>query len=80
MAPGSTANVISALASILFPGLGQLVQGRVLAALFFLILGGVIWGIFLLLGLITFGVLTPGGFLGHILAAWNCAVWRPRQP
>lgn len=30
-----TANVISALANVFIPGLGQLVQGRFLAALFF---------------------------------------------
>ncbi|MCE9680609.1 hypothetical protein LZP69_15765 [Shewanella sp. AS1] len=32
---GSTGNVIAALGSFLFPGLGQLVQGRLLAALMF---------------------------------------------
>ncbi|MGI2852834.1 hypothetical protein ACRTDR_01205 [Shewanella algae] len=32
---GSAGNVIAALASVFFPGLGQLVQGRILAALVF---------------------------------------------
>jgi hypothetical protein len=36
--PGSAGNVISALASFVYPGLGQLVQGRVLAALIFFLM------------------------------------------
>ncbi|GAA0823077.1 hypothetical protein GCM10009111_32200 [Colwellia asteriadis] len=35
---GSAGNVISAICSIFFPGLGQLVQGRVLPALIFAII------------------------------------------
>jgi len=35
---GSGGNVIAALCNIFFPGLGQLVQGRILAALVFAIL------------------------------------------
>ncbi|MCL1094427.1 hypothetical protein [Shewanella kaireitica] len=34
---GSAGNVIAAIASFFFPGLGQLVQGRILAALVFCI-------------------------------------------
>jgi len=34
---GSTGNVIAAIASLFFPGLGQLLQGRVLAALLFFV-------------------------------------------
>lgn len=34
---GSTGNVISAICNIFFPGLGQLVQGRLLPALIFAI-------------------------------------------
>ncbi len=33
---GSTGNVIAGLASFFYPGLGQLVQGRLLSAAFFL--------------------------------------------
>lgn len=44
---GSTGNVIAALASFFIPGLGQLLQGRVLAALIQFILAGILW-IFLL--------------------------------
>ncbi|TYK64454.1 hypothetical protein [Colwellia echini] len=34
---GSTGNVIAALCNVFFPGLGQLIQGRPLAALIFAI-------------------------------------------
>jgi TM2 domain-containing membrane protein YozV len=34
---GSTGNVISALCNVFFPGLGQLVQGRIMAAIIFAI-------------------------------------------
>ncbi|AAN57369.2 hypothetical protein HRJ35_00910 [Shewanella oneidensis MR-1] len=34
---GSTGNVIAAIASLFFPGLGQLLQGRILAALLFFV-------------------------------------------
>ena len=44
---GSTGNVIAALSSFFIPGLGQLLQGRVLAALIQFVLAGVLW-IFLL--------------------------------
>lgn len=35
---GSTGNVIAALASFFIPGLGQLIQGRILAALLFCVI------------------------------------------
>ncbi|ASK70840.1 MULTISPECIES: hypothetical protein [Shewanella] len=34
---GSAGNVIAAIASLFFPGLGQLVQGRIMAALLFFV-------------------------------------------
>jgi len=37
---GSGGNVIAALCSIFLPGLGQLVQGRIIAAILFFILTG----------------------------------------
>ena len=43
---GSGGNVIAALCNIFFPGLGQLVQGRILAALLFAIFffgGAALW-------------------------------------
>jgi len=41
---GSTANVMAAICSVLLPGLGQLVQGRLLMALFFFVVVGSAWG------------------------------------
>lgn len=35
---GSAGNVISAIASLFFPGLGQLLQGRIMAALLFFVI------------------------------------------
>jgi TM2 domain-containing membrane protein YozV len=66
MSQGSTGNVIAALASFFIPGLGQLLQGRVLAAIFYFVLSGIIW-------VVTLGVL---GVLGHIIACLDAAVHR----
>jgi TM2 domain-containing membrane protein YozV len=44
---GSTGNVIAALASFFIPGLGQLLQGRLLMAIIHFVLASVLW-IFLL--------------------------------
>ena len=65
MSQGSTGNVIAALASFFIPGLGQLLQGRILPAIGFFVLSGILW--FFLLG-----------WLGHILATIDAAVWKPR--
>lgn len=40
---GSTGNVIAAVCSFFVPGLGQLVQGRVLIALVMFVLAGFLW-------------------------------------
>ncbi len=64
---GSAANVIAAVCSFLIPGLGQLVQGRLLGAVFYLVLTGVLW-------LVSLGFL---GWLGHVVAALDAALWRP---
>ncbi len=61
--PGSPGNVISALASFFYPGLGQLVQGRALAALLFFLAGTFLW--FFLLGWII-----------HIWACIDAALYR----
>ena len=45
---GSTGNVIAALASFFIPGLGQLIQGRLLIAIIHFVLAGALW--FFLLG------------------------------
>lgn len=44
---GSAGNVIAALASFFIPGLGQLIQGRVLMALIMFLLAGLLWWFFL---------------------------------
>ena len=64
--PGSEGNVIAALASLVVPGLGQLAQGRIFSALLQLVFSGVLW-------VLSFGLL---GWVGHILAALDAALWR----
>jgi TM2 domain-containing membrane protein YozV len=64
--PGSGGNVIAALASLIIPGLGQLAQGRLLSAVLQFIFSGILW-------VISFGLL---GWIGHILAAVDAALWR----
>ncbi|MEA3144949.1 MAG: hypothetical protein QOI53_361 [Verrucomicrobiota bacterium] len=64
--PGSGGNVIAALASLIVPGLGQLAQGRILSAVLQFIFSGILW-------VISFGLL---GWIGHILAAVDAALWR----
>ncbi|MBA3883407.1 MAG: hypothetical protein H0X73_12010 [Chthoniobacterales bacterium] len=40
---GSTGNVIAALCSFFIPGLGQLIQGRVMMALIQFVLAALLW-------------------------------------
>jgi TM2 domain-containing membrane protein YozV len=40
---GSAGNVIAALASFFIPGLGQLLQGKVLKAIIMFLLAGLLW-------------------------------------
>lgn len=47
MSQGSTGNVIAAVCSFFIPGLGQLVQGRLLAAIVQFVLAGLLWFIFM---------------------------------
>jgi hypothetical protein len=63
---GSGGNVIAAIASLLIPGLGRLAQGRIFSAFLMLLVSGILW-------IMTFGLL---GWLGHILAALDAALWR----
>jgi hypothetical protein len=64
---GSTGNVIAGIASFFIPGLGQLIQGRLFAALFMFLLAGAIH-------VFSFGLL---GWLGHVIAALHAAVYDP---
>jgi len=61
---GSAGNVIAALASFFIPGLGQLIQGRPFAAMFFFIGHLLLWLIFL-------------GWVFNLLAALNAAWYQP---
>ncbi len=61
---GSGGNVLAAICSFFIPGLGQLVQGRVLAAFLFFVAAGVLW-IFLL------------GWVIHFWSVIDAARWRP---
>ena len=63
---GSAGNVIAALASFFIPGLGQLLQGRVLKAAFMFVLAGVVW-------FITFGTF---GWIIHLWSVIDAAVYR----
>lgn len=65
MGQGSTGNVIAAVCSFFLPGLGQLVQGRLLMAFIHFVLVSVLW-IFLL------------GWLIHIWSTLDAALWTPR--
>ena len=60
---GSTGNVISALASFVYPGLGQLAQGRIVAALFFFLAGSLLWIVLL-------------GWIVHLFAAFDAATFQ----
>lgn len=44
--PGSTGNVIAALASFFIPGLGQLLQGKPFRALIMFVFAAVLWVFF----------------------------------
>jgi TM2 domain-containing membrane protein YozV len=61
--PGSAGNVIAALCSFFVPGLGQLVQGRFLAAVLYFVGTWILWCCCL-------------GWLPHVISIIDAAVWR----
>ena len=61
---GSGGNVIAALCSFFLPGLGQLLQGRLLAAAIHFVLASILWWFFL-------------GWVIHIWSAYSAAVYEP---
>jgi TM2 domain-containing membrane protein YozV len=63
---GSTGNVIAALASFFIPGLGQLLQGRLIMAIVQFVLAGALW-VFLL------------GWLVHLWSVLDAALYKPRS-
>ncbi len=64
-APGSTGNVIAAVCSFFIPGLGQLVQGRLLIAIVMFVLAGILWWFLL-------------GWIIHLWSIIDAAVYRGR--
>jgi TM2 domain-containing membrane protein YozV len=61
---GSGGNVLAAICSFFIPGLGQLVQGRLLAAFLFFVAAAVLW--FVLLGWVI-----------HLWSVIDAARWKP---
>ncbi|MDJ0838722.1 MAG: hypothetical protein QNK37_19550 [Acidobacteriota bacterium] len=60
---GSAGNVLAAICSFFIPGLGQLVQGRLLIAIIMFVLAGVMWFFFL-------------GWLIHLWSIIDAAIWK----
>jgi TM2 domain-containing membrane protein YozV len=63
---GSTGTVIAAAASFFIPGLGQLLQGRLLKAAVMFVLAGVLWWFLL-------------GWIIHLWSILDAALWKPRE-
>lgn len=61
---GSAGNVIAALASFFIPGLGQLLQGRLIMAIVHFVLAGALW--FILMGWII-----------HLWSILDAAMFKP---
>jgi TM2 domain-containing membrane protein YozV len=62
---GSAGNVIAAICSLFVPGLGQLVQGRLLKAIIQFVLAATLWVILL-------------GWIIHLWSVLDAATWKPR--
>jgi TM2 domain-containing membrane protein YozV len=60
---GSAGNVIAALASFFIPGLGQLVQGRLLIALVMFVMAALLWLVLL-------------GWIVHLWSILDAAVYK----
>lgn len=63
---GSAGNVLAALCSFFIPGLGQLLQGRVIAAVFYFIFAVILW--FFLLGWVI-----------HLISIIDAALYSPKD-
>jgi len=61
---GSAGNVIAALASFFIPGLGQLLQGRLIKAAIQFVLAGILWWFLL-------------GWIIHLWSILDAAMWKP---
>ncbi len=63
---GSGGNVIAALASFFIPGLGQLLQGRLLLAIVQFVLAGILWVLWL-------------GWIIHLWSILDAALFKPKH-
>lgn len=61
---GSSGNVIAAVCSFFIPGLGQLVQGRLLKAIVMFVLAAVLWWFLL-------------GWIIHLWSILDAALYKP---
>ncbi|WP_424680945.1 hypothetical protein [Frateuria sp. YIM B11624] len=62
---GSTGNVIAAVCSFFIPGLGQLVQGRLLKAVIMFVLAAALWIVWL-------------GWIVHLWSILDAALYKPQ--
>jgi TM2 domain-containing membrane protein YozV len=63
---GSTGNVIAAVCSFFIPGLGQLVQGRLLKAAVMFVLAAALWVIWM-------------GWIIHLWSILDAAMFKPNR-
>jgi TM2 domain-containing membrane protein YozV len=63
---GSSGNVLAAICSFFIPGLGQLVQGRLLIAIVMFVLAGLLWIVML-------------GWLIHLWSILDAALFKPAR-
>ena len=63
---GSGGNVLAALCSFFVPGLGQLLQGRLIKAAVMFVLAGLLWFVFL-------------GWVVHLWSVVDAAMFAPRR-
>lgn len=63
---GSAGNVLAAICSFFIPGLGQLVQGRLLIAIVMFVLAGVLWIVWL-------------GWIIHLWSILDAAMFKARS-
>jgi len=57
--------MLAGLASLIIPGVGQLMQGRFVTGLMVMIVTGLLWCIGL-------------GYIMHVVAAVDAAIWKPK--
>jgi TM2 domain-containing membrane protein YozV len=62
---GSSGNVIAAVCSFFIPGLGQLVQGRLLKAIIIFVLAAALWIVWL-------------GWIVHLWSILDAALYKPQ--